>query len=174
MNQHKYERIDKGIPRIAQKAASIPEHSKAGLLAMNADKPLAHVEPREIVDKYLGGQSIIQIAAELGVHHTALYRFLWQRIPDDWPHIRASRAEGQYDSAMEKLCDIDTPMDGLTIARTREAARFRFGELGVLRRQFAQQKQELNINTQGPVTVQVVEYGAPTSDNLPALQHSED
>lgn len=145
---------------------NVPERCKPGLLAMNGDTALAQLDgPQVIVNRYLGGESIIHIAEALGCHHSAIYRFLWRVIPDEWPHIRAARAEAQYDEAVERLAGRDA-IDGCEIGRAREVARFRFGELAALRREFST-KQEVRADAgAGGSLITITVAGEPVADTL--------
>lgn len=142
---------------------NVPERCRPGLIAMNEHTVLAQLEgPQVIVARYLSGESIIQIAEALGVHHSAIYRYLWRTIPDDWPHIRAARAEAQYDEAVERLAGTAV-IDGCEIGRAREVARFRFGELAALRREFST-KQEVRASGAGGPLVTITVASQPVAD----------
>lgn len=158
MNQHKFSRMDAGqkrtmTPAVARKVANMnagrtPETVLPGLAVMNADKPLAKLEGAHVItDRYMAGENIKTIAKSLNVSHMAIYDYLWRTIPNEWPKLRAARAELQYDNAIDSMAENKnadgSPLDGLAIARTRETARFRYGELAALRREFSP-KQEIS------------------------------
>lgn len=158
MLKHKFTRLTAKQTALAKQYAAqgVPRNAINGLAIANAESVLANIEgPHIITDRYLAGESIIKIAASLHVSHIAVYDYLWRTIPEKWPKIRAARAEGQYDGAVESLSEDNLEsLDGLKIARAREVARFRFGEMAALRREFSQ-KQEVTTNVQPVMNIMI-------------------
>ena len=99
------------------------------------------------MERYLMGESIAEIAKSLGIGTPAMYRHIWRHLPDEWPAIRAARAEHQYDGAIDKLADWeDEDLDGVTVNRAHVIARLRFQELAALRREFSNKQEVTQVN----------------------------
>lgn len=116
----------------------------AGLAAMNADKPLAHVEAEAILARYESGETIAQIAEDLEVSHQALYRKLLVEHPENWKRYKAARALNDFEECRELL---KSAPDGLTLGRARESARLAMWELERLAKPiYGQETQQVTVN----------------------------
>ena len=111
---------DEATPRTYP--AHVPDRCKAGLDVANAGKPLAAFggDPAQLLERLRGGETVPQIAAELGVSHVSMYGFLLRNAPEQWQEISAGRALSRLDKAET---DLDTAEDQLTVSRARESAK---------------------------------------------------
>ena len=69
------------------------------------------------MDRFERGESIMQIAQDLGISHVAIYRAIIRQIPDEWQQYRSAKALGQLDQAEN---DLSRATDGVTVSRVRE------------------------------------------------------
>jgi hypothetical protein len=99
------------------------ESWRNGLAVMNAGKPLAALagETEPLLARLNSGESATEIAASLGIHHTALYAYLIRHCPEQWQHLSAARQLARLDQC-EQTFD-DASADGVTISRVREKAK---------------------------------------------------
>ena len=95
----------------------VPPNARAGLVVMNAGKPIADHGLQPIMDRFERGESIMQIAQDLGISHGAIYRAIIRQIPDEWQQYRSAKALGQLDQAEN---DLSRATDGVTVSRVRE------------------------------------------------------
>lgn len=101
----------------------IPANAVAGLAAINAKRPLAQFagDPTEVLYRLSAGESATSIAKAMGIHHSALYRWLLQYAPEQW---QLHSAANQLVKIEECETAFDDPTaDGITVARTREKAK---------------------------------------------------
>jgi len=115
-----------------------------GLAVMNADKPLAQVEAEAILARYEGGETIAEIAKDLGVTHQALYRKLLVEHPENWKRYKAARALTDFEECRE---DLKSAQDGLSLGRARESARLAMWELERLAKPiYGQDQPQVTVN----------------------------
>jgi len=95
----------------------VPPNTRAGLVAMNAGRPIADHGLAPIMERYEAGESIAQIAKSIGVTHAAIYRAILRNIPDQWQQYRSARALTQLDQAET---DLEKAVDNVSVSRTRE------------------------------------------------------
>lgn len=139
---------------------NVPEHAKAGLVAMNQGKPLANLEsPQVILDRVLQGESVPEIAKDIGISHVSLYNYLMRHCPDEWMHASSARQLAKVADAQDKLDDHDGVLDernkcldGATVSRVRESARIAMWQLERTARKMYGQKDD----SQNGVNIQVV------------------
>ena len=83
----------------------VPENTKAGLMAMNALKPLANLEdPHIVIDRLLSGESVKSIADSFNISETAVYTWLVRNYPNDLQEIRAGNSLAKLDQC-ESILD---------------------------------------------------------------------
>jgi len=126
---------------------NVPEHTKAGLLVMNANTPLAKVDKaslaKECIQRYLDGTDLTVVANEYNVTRPRLYQILAEHAETEWKSAQAAFALHQYEEA-EK--DMKIAPDGLTLARAREQVKSAQWKLErVLRRIYGQDAPQVNI-----------------------------
>jgi len=138
----------------------IPANTRAGLAAMNHDKPLAKIDDvDDILDQLRTGKSVIELAASIGISHQALYEWLIKRCPEDWQAIQAARQLARLDDC-EQVFD-NEGADGLAISRTREKTKLAQWHLERANRKlFGDSKSE------GAGKVQIVIQRLDSTDNV--------
>ena len=142
---------------------NVPEHARPGLLAMNANKPLAHLSKenkpafaRSIADRYLDGEEIADIAVEYKVTTPRLYQLLVEGDSDAWRSAQSAKALQAFQVTLDAM---NASEDGLSLARAREAHKSAQWQLEkLLRRLYGEDKTAVNINAAGQVAIQVVSY----------------
>lgn len=151
-------RIDEGIKRGAvQPAAAWPQRKPptAGKLGPNFDATT-------VLERYLQGEEIADIADSLNVHPKALnYHLLKPDIREAWrqAQVAVSLAENQESKEVVRQAP-----DALSLARARETLRSSQWDLERLEnRLFGQQQTAVNINASGPLQVQIVSYVTPAA-----------
>jgi len=93
----------------------IPENTKAGLMAMNAMKPLASLEdPDSVVNRLLTGESVKSIANSFDISETAVYTWLVRNYPDMWQEIRAANSLAKLDQC-EAVLDEEVTNDTVRV-----------------------------------------------------------
>jgi len=149
---------------------SVPDHAKAGLIAMNANKALANVQPDEVLDILRTGQSVSQVAKSYGISHQALYEWLLRHCPDQWVAISSARSLVKIEQA-EELVD-DENSDGLAITRAREKARMAFWQLErTARKMYGQKDESANgVNIQVVIAPMDAEPGVTIEHDADQLQ----
>lgn len=123
---------------------NVPANAKAGLIAMNADKPLADLDDAlPILNRYEAGETIEVIAASLGISSIAVYRWLTRKAEAQWKEYQAARALADYESAEQEL---RTATDGVTLGRARELLKSQQWKLErVLRKIYGPDAQQVNV-----------------------------
>jgi hypothetical protein len=136
----------------------IPEKCRAGLAAAHQDKPLAALagDTSQILERLIKGERAVDIAKDLGVHHTKLYAWLLRHSPEEWKAISAGKALARIEQAEE---DMDAATDQVAVSKARESHRMGAWALErVARNLYGDNKADA-----GGVTVQVLiaRDGAP-------------
>ena len=123
---------------------NVPEHTKAGLIAMNAGKPLANITAEAVLERFEGGESITKIAGSLGISGPAIYRYLIRNAESGGREYQAANALAEHDKGEEELKHAS---DGVTVSRARELARLQQWKLErVLRRIYGQDAPQVVVN----------------------------
>lgn len=115
-----------------------------------------------IVQRIASGELASAIAHELGVTPPALYH----RLANHPEYQRAKEAghESRLDEAEQWQEGADS---ALSLARARDIWRARSWRASVeVARRWGQQQAAININANGPITVQVVSWNAPVAPQL--------
>ena len=89
--------------------------NKQGQLA-----PLQSLDPKAILERYLGGETSVEIAKSLGVTKQALSFWLLTKAEDDWRASQLVKAIDRKDRADQMLETADNPLD---LTRAREMLR---------------------------------------------------
>lgn len=118
---------------------------------------------QSLIDRYLDGTSMQDLATEHGVTRPRLYQILLAKAPEDWRQAQVAHAVERLEEAKR---GIDAATDALMLARARESARIAEWELERLLHRLYGQKQELTGKDGGPIQVQVMRVGA-TYDAAP-------
>lgn len=74
----------------------------------------------EIIERFAAGETVYQIAADIGCHTTELHRLMVREAEDVWRETQVARALARLEEAEREL---DEAADGLTLARARERIR---------------------------------------------------
>jgi hypothetical protein len=143
----------------------IPERCKPGLAALHANLPLAHIQDkpafaRNLINKYLDGQSTVDQAKEYGVTRQRLNQILLQHAEHEWRTAQVAQAATVVEEAEE---EVKTAPDVLALARARERLKAAQWRLERLCSRIFGQKQEithsvhpiLNITVAGSTQVAV-------------------
>jgi len=99
--------------------------------------PLANLDPKAILERYLAGESSTEIAKAFGVTKQAMSLFLLTKAEDDWKAAQLVKAIERKDRADEL---IETADNALDLSRGREMLRSAQWDLErVCRRIYAQE-----------------------------------
>lgn len=123
---------------------------------------VAKLHRDEIIQRVAQGERLVDIGATYGVTYAALSLVLSK----DPEYINARQA-GLDAKLEQRESEMETAQDGLTVARARELlshARWRAERLNPAT--YAQQKQALQVNTDGAATINIVSFG----DSTPAIE----
>ena len=146
-------RIDEGIARKG------PEASKAWPTRQPPiqGKLGPQFDANTVLERYLAGEEIAEIAQSLGVHPKALnYHLLKDHIRDAWRSAQAAVSQAEYQESKQVVRD---STDALSLARAREIMRSCQWDLERLEARLYAQKQEVTGKDGGPIQVQIVRYG---------------
>lgn len=139
----------------------IPANTKAGLMAMNAMKPLANLpDPSIVIDRLLSGESVKSVADSFNISDTAVYTWLVRNYPNDLQEIRAGNSLAKLDQCESML---DEPISEETfrvdgVKTNRASAKIRAHQWNLERanrKLFGESKDriDLNINEIRNITV---------------------
>jgi hypothetical protein len=146
----------------------------------NALEPVATSPAKpvpDIVQRYLDGESLNDIAATERKSHQAIYKFLLKECGPEWDEMVT-------DALISRIADADTELmnaaDKVAVARAREIARFARMDFERRRPKLYGPKQELNIDEKvtviiqrGPVTPPVVDQSRIISVNSEVIDKTE-
>lgn len=106
------------LAKLPEAVENAPAHTRAGLMVMNADKPLAQPGALQaVLERLDAGESTKEIANSLGISRVAINRYLLQHAPQQWKAIQSGRALVSIEDQDEKL---DDAKDGVALGRVRE------------------------------------------------------
>ena len=114
MNEHHYQRIDKGIKRRNGLPTQPSPPADLGTWVIPEG-----LDPEAILDQYLA-TSTAQVAKQYGLSRKALVKWLRQTCPSEWKEAQVIKAECRKDVANEGLEDASLTPDPLSLARARE------------------------------------------------------
>lgn len=116
------------LPAVAKQTRRTIPASRANAGAVK----LANVKAKTVLDRYMAGEKIVDIAKDYSCTDAVVYHWLLRVAEDDWKSSQAAKAMADYEKAKEGL---DTASDALSLARARERVRASQWELErVLRR----------------------------------------
>jgi len=141
--------------------AHVPAYTRAGLQAMNGDKPLANADKAamalSVLARYEAGERMDDIAAGLGLASAdQLYRLLLAYAPDEWRAYQSARAARRMEQSVR---DLETAHDGLGLTRAREIARIAGWELERLQRRLYGQDAPASVAAAVQINVTVTPQG---------------
>lgn len=110
------------VAPVPKNYANVPAGLRKAMAVANADKVLAKYEgdTTEILNRLRDGESVVKIAADLGIAHISLYAWLLRNSPEEWLAISAGKALARVETA-EK--DMDEADDTVKVSRARESHR---------------------------------------------------
>ncbi len=129
--------------------SNVPAHTKAGLLAMNVDRPLAKLGTsqeiaQQVLSRYMDGETIGDIAKQLEVSPERLYIILLEHCEEDWKKAQAAKASHLLDNDIREIKSSDSM---LALGRARESAKLHTWRLErVARRMYGQDQPQVQIN----------------------------
>ena len=103
---------------------------------------LQKLDPQPILDRLQNGESLRQIAADIGVHNTAIRAWLLREDREQYQHVITAALTHRVAEADDAL---DGANDMISIARAREQARFSRMDLERRRPQLYGVKQQLQV-----------------------------
>ena len=121
---------------------------------------VAKIYRNEIIERVAQGERLIDIGSSYGVTYAALSLVLSK--DPDYINARQSGLEAKLE---QRETELESAPDGLTIARARELlshARWRAERLNAA--VYGQQRQAIQVNTDGPATVNIVSWQDTSSD----------
>lgn len=122
---------------------------------------------RQASERYLDGERMVDIAAELGVSDKRLYALMAEQDEEGWKRAQLAAAIQRLELAKE---GIDAATDQLEIARARESARMAQWDLErVCRRIYGQEPAQ--VLGSGSVSISI-NFTAPQSADKPAIDSS--
>lgn len=138
--------------------------NKQGQLA-----PLSKVDPQQVLERYLAGETSPQIAKTLGVTKQALSYWLCEVADKEWKSAQFVKAYSRKESAEELMESADNPLD---LARARELLKSAQWDLErVCRRIYGQDAPpagaaaiQINIQMRGDSATNAVQHGSLTID----------
>ena len=137
----------------------------AELAVILGKSPLANVDPKSVLERYLAEETSAQIASSLGVTVSALSLFLIKHAEDDWKSSQLIKALKRKEEADTEL---DTASNALDIARARERLKSAQWDLERVWRRIYGQDQP----APGHAAVQI-NIGIRRDDATNAVQHGD-
>ena len=96
---------------------NLPEKARLPRSEYLALAPLAKIDPKHVINRYLAGESTTEIAQSLGVTRTGLNFWLLKHAEADWKESQIIKAIGRKESAEDEM---DGAQDTLSLSRARE------------------------------------------------------
>ena len=112
MNEHHYQRIDKGIKRHTTESAK-----PTTVIDQGSSTIPPGLDPHAILERYLSEATTSGIAKDYGLTRHTLVRWLRTQLPHEWKQAQIVRALCRKDGADEGL---EGAADALSLARARE------------------------------------------------------
>ena len=125
---------------------------------MPAAGALANIEASSILSRYAKGDMISDIARDLGVHETSVYRDLIRDCPDEWIHHQAARSLAAYEQAMEDLDKLEHKLGPVACSLALGRVKSRQWELERLLKRLYGPQMALTGADGGPIQVQIVRF----------------
>jgi len=128
----------------------------------NVSIPIAIQKREEIIERLAAGELVREIAASMGIHRMSISAVLSKD-----PEYQAAISEA-IEARMEKYeaaLDSEALVDGLSLARVKEQlSHVRWKAERLLSHKYGQVRQAVQVNTDGPATINIVSWG----DNEPS------
>jgi hypothetical protein len=165
VNQHKFQRMDKGIKR-PHNPDRTTISGKTILARNEKGQAVALLEPEEreevvvaAIKRYLQGESVAALSAELNVSRGTIYNWMLGDLgPGHYTNLVTQMLVTRVRRADEML---ETAEDPLNIARAREMARFARMDLERRRPHLYGQKQEVTHRAPDGPVISIVLASAP-------------
>jgi transposase-like protein len=141
VNEHHYQRIDKGqsrrkYPAITPKSSGITTHRPLRSFSNERRAQIA----AEVLTRYAHGEQVSQMAPEFETSDVTLYALLLHDHELEWKDLQTSRALARLE---RENINLQTAQDPLSLARARELVRSAQWELERLLNRIFGQKQEV-------------------------------
>jgi hypothetical protein len=98
----------------------VPANARTNIERLNANKPLANIDPADVLDRLYSGDKVKDVAAHYGVSHAAMYAYLMRACPEQWLAISTGKSLERLENAE---ADMDSADDQLTVSKARESHR---------------------------------------------------
>lgn len=72
---------------------------------------MSEVDPQSIVQRYIAGEKIKEMAAQYAVSRIAMYSFLLRHCPEDWMAAQKARAFAMKEQGEELITDATDPLE---------------------------------------------------------------
>ena len=126
---------------------------------------LANIDPTPILERIRAGDSLRQIAADVGVSNVGLRAWLLREDREQYADVVTAALTTRVATADDML---ETASDAVSIARAREMARFARMDLERRRPHLYGQRPTtaIQVSGEGGVSVQIVSYAAPSEAQI--------
>lgn len=105
---------------------------------------LSEVDPQAVIQRYLAGETIKNMAAQYGVSRIGMYHFLLRNCPDDWMAAQKARAFAMKEGGEELIVDAQDPLE---LGKGREQLRAGQWDLErVARKEYGRDEPQVTIN----------------------------
>lgn len=155
-------------------------------MAIGGVHSLSEVNPQAVVERYIAGETIMEMATQYGVSDVALYAFLLRHVPTEWLAAQRAWAFAKKERGESGLYN---PEDPLQLSADRELVRAGQWDLErVMRKEYGRDEQNINIHVSTDLgdrlrrsrerlsNSQVIEHeisSAPSVAIAPAQEESE-
>jgi len=72
---------------------------------------LSEVNPQAVVQRYIGGEKISEMAKQYGVSRIAMYHFLLRLVPDEWMAAQKAKAFAMKEEGEDLIVDAQDPLE---------------------------------------------------------------
>lgn len=152
----------------------VPAHTRNGLQALyekgHVFAKLADIDPLDVLARFLKDEKIASIAADLGVHKSALNQWLLRNHEDLWKQAQVARAQTALEDAKEAM---DTAQDGLSLTRAREKLNAAKWELEKLNRRLYGDDKNIQVNVVPVLNISVAPLDVPTGSGTRIIENGE-
>lgn len=151
-----HKRIDEGVARGKRHRRSAPLRRSAG---GQLEAIPAHLDPQEVLKRYLDAPTSSWVARELGIRRSTLSKWLRDTVPAEWKAVQVIRADMRKEDGDDGIYGA---RDALELARAREVLKSAQWDLERLDSANYGQKQELTITAQPILNITIT---APQQPN---------
>jgi hypothetical protein len=143
VNEHHYQRIDKGVsrkyPDIPAKSSGITTHRPL----QTVPEARRHEIAQEVLSRYLHGEQVAAMAPEYETSDVTLYALILKDHEEEWKDAQIARALARFEKNQSLL---EVASDPLSLARARELVRSAQWELErILSRIFGQKQEHTHV-----------------------------